>query len=506
MLETQKKNIDIREYWQIFIRRKIYFIIPFLLCIVAGVVLIFITKPVYESHTVVQIAQRQLLSPEMQEFIPGIIQTQEERITNFNDEITSYSYLRRLIEILNLYEDPKTKAIVERIKDKYPNLTFREIADLYWIEAFRKVISIRQIGFEYISIIAQGNTPEMAYNIAKMLTQIFIDESLRLEVGGIREAIEFSSEQLALYKQKLDDSEERLRRYRESTLRSEIESPEVASANVDKISANLMTTDFDLQKANQQLNALNSRLKERNINYKPPNNNVINSLRLRLQESVIELSKLKMKYDWQDYKILKLNSEIDDLQEKIRKEIANQIKSQYFLGDNTELEMIVQKEFLDIEVTILKQKQEVLSNMYEIYKAKLAAGPSREITLARLEQDVQSNRQMYLQFLQQTRGSEIKEALQKTEADFAFKVVEPAIEPIKPIKPNRRNMIIMSIVLGAFIGFGIISLLEFLDHSFKNVENIEKFLMLPVIGTMPHINMEESYKNWGSQNNNMKLK
>lgn len=496
MLETQKKNIDIREYWQIFYRRKIFFIIPFLLCLVIGVILIIVTKPVYQSSSVVQISQRQLLSPVMAEFVPGI--TLEERVTNLQNKIVSYAYLKRLIETLNLYDDPKTKAIVEKIRDNYPNLTTREITDLFWIETLRKLITVRQDGFEYIEIIAQGNTHEMAYNFAKMLTQIFIDESLRLEVGGIREAIEFSSEQLAIYKQKLDDSEERLRRYRESTLQREIENPGIASANVDKIHATLTATDYDINKANERLYSLNSRLRELNINYKSPNNNLLNSLKARLQESVIELSKLMLDYNWQDIKILKLNSEIDTLQEEFRKEIERQIKYQNIFVGSPEIAIIIEKEITTMEVGILNRKRETLSNMVEIYKARLSAGPSREITLARLQQDVESNRQMYLQFLQQTRGSEIKEALQKTEADFAFKIVEPAIDPIRPIKPNRVNMMIMSIVLGAFIGLGIISLLEFLDHSFKNVDNIEKFLKLPVLGTMPYIEMDVSNKNWGN--------
>ena len=99
--------------------------------------------------------------------------------------------------------------------------------------------------------------------------------------------------------------------------------------------------------------------------------------------------------------------------------------------------------------------------------------------------------------LQETRGTEIEEALQKTEAEFKFKIIEPAIKPVTPIAPKRLRINFMAILIGMASGFGLISLIELMDHSFKNVEAVEKYLSLPVLGTVPPINMDVDHKNRG---------
>jgi len=493
MLETQKKTIDIREYWQIFTRRKLFFIIPFVLSIITGVVIIMVYKPLYQSSAVIQVSPGQMISRAMQRLLPGI--TPQERLNNLRRLITSHLYLKRLIETLNLDQDPKMRNLAEKKKSDFPDLSVDEIVELFWINLLREYISIRQMGEDFIQISAEGNTPDFAFSLVKTLTQIFIDESLRLEVGGIRGAIEFSSEQLAIYKKKLEEAEERLRKFKEEIVYDALENRNVVSSYMDQVNVMLTATDFDLKESQDRLQFLQSQIREQNISYKSPNNNLLIHLKAQLLDAIIELSKLTLKYSWQDVKVLRTSSEIEELQEKIRNEIEREIKSSNSFGDGANVDLIVQKEIASMDVEFLKRKRNTLSDLIKPFKNRVTRGPSRDMTLSRLEREVEANREIYQTLLQQTRGSEIEEALQKTSAEFKFRIVEPAIKPIKPIKPSRIRIIIMSLVLGVAIGFGLISLLEMTDHSFKNVETVEKYLNLPVLGTMPYIDMDVGNRN-----------
>jgi len=475
MLETQKKTIDIREYWQIFTRRKLFFIIPFVLSIITGVVIIMVYKPLYQSSAVIQVSPGQMISRAMQRLLPGI--TPQERLNNLRRLITSHLYLKRLIETLNLDQDPKMRNLAEKKKSDFPDLSVDEIVELFWINLLREYISIRQMGEDFIQISAEGNTPDFAFSLVKTLTQIFIDESLRLEVGGIRGAIEFSSEQLAIYKKKLEEAEERLRKFKEEIVYDALENRNVVSSYMDQVNVMLTATDFDLKESQDRLQFLQSQIREQNISYKSPNNNLLIHLKAQLLDAIIELSKLTLKYSWQDVKVLRTSSEIEELQEKIRNEIEREIKSSNSFGDGANVDLIVQKEIASMDVEFLKRKRNTLSDLIKPFKNRVTRGPSRDMTLSRLER------------------SEIEEALQKTSAEFKFRIVEPAIKPIKPIKPSRIRIIIMSLVLGVAIGFGLISLLEMTDHSFKNVETVEKYLNLPVLGTMPYIDMDVGNRN-----------
>lgn len=488
MIDTQNKtNIDIRSYWQIFWRRKIVFIIPFLLSIVGGVVMILVSKPVYQSSSVVQVNQGQLLSASMKRLVPGV--TAQERLDNLRRLITSHDYLIRLIQSLNLYENPEMKAKAQEDKNKYPGMELREITELLWIDQLKRFLTIRQVGTDFIQISAYAMSRDMAHNFAKTLTQIFIDESLRREVGGIRGALEFGTEQLTIYKQKLEESEERLKKYKQGVVQEAIADQSIISTNLEQVKSMLMTIEFELKEARDRLSFLGSRIRSQGFDYKIPTTSRIQSLKSQLLEANVQLSKLMSQYSWNDVKILKLNEDIDNLRNLVRTEIENEINAKYATGNGADLSMILEKEITAMEVEYLQQRQKSLINLQADYSQRLSQGPSREMALNRLTREVEANREIYQSLMQQTQGSEIEQALQRTAAEFKFKIVEPAIKPIKPVKPDRIKMMLMAIVVGMAIGGGLIFLLEYMDHSFKNVEDVEKYLNLPVLGTIPKIEL-----------------
>jgi len=493
MLEKQKKTVDFREYWQIFTRRKYFFIIPFVLFMIAGIIVSIVSKPVYQSSTIIQVSQNQMLSQSMRRLLPGITPT--ERLNNLRRLITSRMYLKRLIETLNLNQDPKVRSLAEKKQNDFPDLSVDEIVELFWLDLLRKNISVKQMGENFIQIRAEGNTSDFVFNLVKMITQIFIDESLRLEVGGIRGAIEFSSEQLAIYKKKLADSEERLRKFKEQIVAERLDESNSSSAFMEQVDAMLAGADFDLREAKNRLKFYQSKIREQNIQYRLPNNRLLTSLKSQLLDAHLKLSKLKLQYSWQDVKVLKLSSEIEDLQAKIRNELERAIRSRQSIEDSAIVNLIVEKEIAAMDVEFLNRKRNALAEMAKPLKTRATKAPSISLTLSRLEREVEANREIYQMLLQQTRGSEIEEALQKTSAEFKFRIIEPAIKPIAPVKPNRIRIIIMSIVLGTVIGIGFIYLLETIDHSFKKVEAIEQYLQLPVLGTIPPIEMTVNRSN-----------
>jgi len=487
---NQNTNIDIQEYWHIFLRRKWFFIIPFIICAIGGIGYSFIPKPVYESHTVVRVNQGQMLSRNMQRMMPGV--TSQERLNNLRRLITSQSYLKRLISTLELHNDPNIIEVAQKKKAENPDLELNSIVELILIKRLKNFLEIRQQGSDFIQITAFGGTPQMAYNYASVLTQIFIDESLRNEVGGIRGALEFSNEQLNLYKQKLDESEEKLRKFRQGILEEEFNQRVDINANMDQVNNALTVNNLELRESNDRLSYLNIELRDYNVNYIKPAGNALNSLKASLLESMLEFSRLMLENSWQDPNVLRMNSQMEELRDRIRRAIEIDIKSQAGNGNgNSGIDLIVQKEIILMDVDFLKRKKEMLTKTINFYKESLAKGPTQELTLNRLQSDVNTNREIYQMFLEQMRGSEIEEALQRSSAESKFEIVEPAIMPIQPVSPNRMKLALMGIALGIAMGVGFIFLLEYMDKSFKKIEDVEKYLGIPVLGTIPKIESDD---------------
>lgn len=66
------------------------------------------------------------------------------------------------------------------------------------------------------------------------------------------------------------------------------------------------------------------------------------------------------------------------------------------------------------------------------------------------------------------------------------KVVESVQLPESPISPNKKMNIAIAGLLGLMVGIGLALLLEFMDNTFKDKEQAEIILGLPVLGTIPN--------------------
>lgn len=66
-------------------------------------------------------------------------------------------------------------------------------------------------------------------------------------------------------------------------------------------------------------------------------------------------------------------------------------------------------------------------------------------------------------------------------------VIDRAQEPEKPIKPRPKLNMAIAGVLGFMISIFIIFLIEYLDSTIKTPDDVEKYLDLPIIGTIPNV-------------------
>lgn len=66
------------------------------------------------------------------------------------------------------------------------------------------------------------------------------------------------------------------------------------------------------------------------------------------------------------------------------------------------------------------------------------------------------------------------------------KIIESVTLPGAPISPNKKMNISIAALLGLMVGVGLALLLEFMDNTFKDKEQAENILGLPVLGSIPN--------------------
>lgn len=69
------------------------------------------------------------------------------------------------------------------------------------------------------------------------------------------------------------------------------------------------------------------------------------------------------------------------------------------------------------------------------------------------------------------------------------RVIEEVELPESPVSPNKTMNIAIAFLLGLMVSVGLVFLIEYLDNTYKSKEQLEKELDIPVLGTIPDVDM-----------------
>jgi Uncharacterized protein involved in exopolysaccharide biosynthesis len=113
--------------------------------------------------------------------------------------------------------------------------------------------------------------------------------------------------------------------------------------------------------------------------------------------------------------------------------------------------------------------------------------PKREQELLSLKRDYANTQKNYQSLLDKKLNAQLAANMERMQKGERFKVLDPARIPQKPFKPNRPRIILLSLLLGLGIGGGLAFGVEYMDHSFRDIDDLERFIGLPVLATIPKI-------------------
>ncbi len=114
-----------------------------------------------------------------------------------------------------------------------------------------------------------------------------------------------------------------------------------------------------------------------------------------------------------------------------------------------------------------------------------------DVKLNQLEQSVDVNRQNYRLYLAKFEESRISDAMDnKKMANVSL--MQSAFIPLKPVSPKVLLNIVLAIFLGGFGGLGLAFFTEYLDDSLGKPEHVEKVLQLPVLASIPKLEIPDT--------------
>ncbi|NMC42450.1 MAG: hypothetical protein GYA46_00905 [candidate division Zixibacteria bacterium] len=491
---AKETTIEIKDVLAVILRRRWLLVAPFVLVTVISFAGSFLMDKKFQSSTMVVIEQTQYLSKQLQAMVPGQEETRfsDAQRKNFliaiQNEIISSAYLQRLIDELNLGQDPAVVRKAQKLNVQRPDVPVAALVYRILIEELRKNIQVDFNGENVVQITGESSDPAMAMEIATKLAEIFKDERLKREMSGVRGALDFSDEQLNIYRKNLDEAERRKAQFASEYIQNQLDESVSADTNIRAIMADVDNIKLQLDDNLRQQTAARTALAGYRIEQLTlTTNEEYDQLRTDITAETQRLVDFMSKYTWSDPKVINAGLKISrDLQD-LEKVIGQLVERQYASASAADKKQLTAFFSLQAREMAFREKLNSFQVALSTLRSRIAYAPQFEIRMRNLENEVNSARQVYEKFQSQLTGSEISQSLMRGESESKYRIMEPASVPLRPVKPNRLKITILGAILGLVIGGAAAVMAELLDNSFKKIEEVESFLGMPVLATIPAI-------------------
>ena len=201
--------------------------------------------------------------------------------------------------------------------------------------------------------------------------------------------------------------------------------------------------------------------------------NPIDYIQQRLHDLQIKEQDLLSKYTEKNQQVQEIRREISEVKGLLNQEGATQ-------GQVTQLALLTDNATL----SELQAKTKALKEELAQAESDLRVLNDNDMRITQLEREIDIQKANYRNDSDKLQQARIDRLLEVGKISN-ISIVQPATYPVKPIRPRKALNLALGLFLGAFGGLGLAFLSENLDHSFKTPADVEKYLDLPVLVTIP---------------------
>ena len=484
------KQLTLQDYLGIAKRRKWLLVIPPIVFGLVAYSVTFLLNPKYTSTTLVLVEGQKVATNLVQ---PAVTEDLNERLLTMKEQILSRSRLEPVMKKFGLYSGELNKRPMEDLID--------QMRSNIQVDVIHGAKEGSTTGF-YISFTADN--AKMAQDICAEITSFFMEENLKRREERAIGTTDFLASQLADSKRSLDEQDAKLAAFERKYI-GQLPGEQAVNMNMlTSIRSQLDSVTQVLNRAQQDKLYAESLLAQQGATMQPiqgtpdslPAKEVDNQL-TTLKQNLVALG---ARYTPQHPDVIKTKEMIANL-EKSQQESAAQEKKQPTPSSNPERQKIastpenqrLRDNLHVLEVTIREKSLEQTRLQQEIrqYEGRLELTPAIEEQYKQLTRDYQTAQGMYDELLKKKSESEMSTDLERRQQGEQFRVVDPANLPEKPSYPDKMKFSGAGLCLGLALGGSLAFLIELSQKAIRNELDIEFYLKLPVIVSVPIIAAEE---------------
>jgi succinoglycan biosynthesis transport protein ExoP len=432
-------EFDYKKYVNLVKKRKLPFALISFVIMTGFVVMSYLLPKKYEAKSTVFI-EKNVIS----DLVKGIVvsPSMEDTIKVLNYALTSRTLLVKVIDELDL-----------NVKNK----SDRELEGL--IASIQKNMAVTTKDKNIFFITYKSENPRIARDFVNTLVRRYIEGNVSSKREESYGATKFLSEQIDTFREKFEKTEVEANNYKR-------DKGGIIAINEGKLFEEINTAQqklYDLQLRRRHLEGL-----------QPVTRKAGDPMQSRLIALQKRLDELRVEFTENYPEVIKVKTDIETIREQIKGRPAGEI-----LGSDPQ-----DMEKAEAEIGAIRVSEEGLKRYISSNQAMLRTIPSAKAGLEKLELEKNNQKNIYDQLVARHGQSEVSKQMEVQDKTTTFRVVDPAILPIKPVSPNRVMIILLGILAGVAGSFGILFLLDQLDRSVKSLDEL-KSLGVPVLAVIP---------------------
>ncbi len=342
---------------------------------------------------------------------------------------------------------------------------------------------------KYLQIGYSDEDPAVAKRVATELTRIFIAGIHGYHTNESEEAFEFLDSQVKAYHKKLADSEEKLKEFKTSRLKTGASSEKEVSRRLDRLQERLDQAKLELHEAMIEKESLERQLSgevRSTINLTTQSKYM-----KRLQALRDKLAELRLVYHEEYPDIQAIKYQIEDLERQIAEEHAgsDNIASAEdgFKTNPVYQDLKLKLSRVRTQIATLNTRIAETEKNIEEERQKGGVVHSSDAQLAELTRDYEVNKKLYEDLLKRREAARLSKAVDEQHKGLNVKIYEPAFLPRLPSGLQFIHYVLLGLVLGVLLPIILIYIYQLLDSSVKSPDAIQRKLKVPALGMVPEV-------------------
>ena len=321
---------------------------------------------------------------------------------------------------------------------------------------------------------------ERSRSVVDSFLDVFLNGVLRGSREDNERTIDFLDKQIEQYAALLNDSEEKLKRFK---IENKFVNPGETGGffeELRKVDEKLKDAELELRQARERRNRLNREYSRLNSSSGSSSANAIARAQ-RIQELETLLDSLLLQYTEFHPEVIATRDQLATLKKDFVPPVINRdnVGSQFALA-----EFARDLSKAEAEVGSAQAKVQDFERRREDLNANVATIPQIEDEFRKLTRDYDVVQERYEDFLKRRDRARVNSENDRDNANFEYQVIEQPRTLPRPVEPNR-PLLITLIFLGAWaIGVSIPIFLDLVRPSVSSLKDIAKLTEFPVLGTV----------------------